>query len=64
MPQDYFDALSQTNLKAKIGEVGGHMVLRFDIRNLSEATYLSEIMAFTERLSTIRDEKIHEKASD
>lgn len=64
MPQDYFDALSKTSLKAKIGEENGCMVLRFDIRKLSEAAYLSEIMAFTERLSTIRDEKTHEKDSD
>jgi transcription-repair coupling factor (superfamily II helicase) len=64
MPQDYFDALSKTMLKAKIGEKGGRMVLRFDIIKLSEAAYLSEIMSFTERLSAIRDEKLHEKDSD
>lgn len=57
MPQDYFDALSKIKLKAKIGEISGQMVLRFDIRKLSEAVYLSEIMTFTERLSEIRDEK-------
>ena len=61
MPQDYFDALSKTQLKAKIGETAGQMVIRFDIRNLSASAYLSEIMSFTERLSEIRDEKNNEK---
>jgi transcription-repair coupling factor (superfamily II helicase) len=61
MPQDYFDALSKTQLKAKIGETSGQMVIRFDIRNLSAATCLSEIISFTERLSAIRDEKTNEK---
>lgn len=64
MPQDYFDALSKTQLKAKIGETSGQMVIRFDIRNLSAATYLSEIMSFTERLSAIRDEKTNEKTGN
>lgn len=61
MPQDYFDALSKTQLKAKIGETAGQMVIRFDIRKLSASAYLSEMMAFTERLSAIRDEKTNEK---
>lgn len=64
MPQDYFDALSKTTLKAKIGEEKGLMMIRFDIRQISEATYLAQIMAFTERLSRIRDEKINEKTID
>ena len=64
MPQNYFDALSKTQLKAKIGETSGQMVIRFDIRNLSAATYLSEIMSFTERLSAIRDEKTNEKTGN
>ncbi|GFH41594.1 transcription-repair-coupling factor [Lactococcus hodotermopsidis] len=61
MPQDYFDALSKTSLKAKIGEERGVMMIRFDCRRVSEATCFSEIMAFTERLSQIRDEKIEKK---
>ncbi|GFH40496.1 transcription-repair coupling factor [Lactococcus insecticola] len=64
MPQDYFDALSKTSLKAKIGEERGTMTIRFDVRRVSEATILSEIMSFTERLSQIRDEKTHEKNAD
>lgn len=64
MPQDYFDALSKTSLKAKIGEEKGLMIIRFDIRQLSQAAYLTQIMAFTERLSQIRDEKINEKTID
>ncbi|MDN6012647.1 MAG: transcription-repair coupling factor [Lactococcus sp.] len=64
MPQDYFDALSKTTLKAKIGEEKGLMMIRFDIRQVSEAAYLAQIMAFTERLSRIRDEKINEKTID
>ena len=64
MQQDYFDALSKTQLKAKIGETSGQMVIRFDIRNLSAATYLSEIISFTERLSAIRDEKTNEKTGN
>lgn len=63
MPQDYFDALSKTNLKVKIGEEKGQMVIRFDIRNISEANYLSQVIAFTERLSNIRDENSHEKTA-
>ena len=64
MPQDYFDALSKTTLKAKIGEEKGLTMIRFDIRQVSEAAYLAQIMAFTERLSRIRDEKINEKTID
>lgn len=63
MPQDYFDALSKTNLKAKIGEERGQMILRFDVRNISQAAYLSQLMSFTERLSNIRDEKSNEKTA-
>ncbi|MDR1606660.1 MAG: transcription-repair coupling factor [Streptococcaceae bacterium] len=60
MPQDYFDALSKTSLKARIGEESDRMVLRFNIKNLSEAAYLSEMITFTERLAWIRDEKTDE----
>lgn len=57
LPQDYFDALSKTDLPVKLGEESGVMVLRFDIKNRSDANYLSELISFTERLSEIRDEK-------
>ena len=57
LPQDYFDALSKTELPAKLGEEDGNMILTFDIKNRSQAEYLSEILAFTERLSQIKDEK-------
>ena len=39
-------------------------MIRFDIRQVSEAAYRAQIMAFTERLSRIRDEKINEKTID
>ena len=51
------------NLKAKIGEERGQMILRFDVRNISQAVYLSQLMSFTERLSDIRDEKSNEKTA-
>lgn len=57
LPQDYFDALSKTDLPVKLGEESGVMVLRFDIKNRSDANYLSELISFTERFSEIRDEK-------
>ena len=39
------------------------MILRFDVRNISQAVYLSQLMSFTERLSHIRDEKSNEKTA-
>ncbi|WEV60685.1 transcription-repair coupling factor [Streptococcaceae bacterium ESL0729] len=57
LPQDYFDALSKTDLPVKIGDEGGVMVLRFDIKKIKSVNYLTELVNFTERLSEIRDGK-------
>lgn len=58
-PQEYFEALSETNLKASVGEKLGKMTFRFKIENRKDVVLLREIMNFTEKLSELRDK--HEK---
>ena len=54
--QDYFKALSNTTLRANLGEKYGQMIIRFKNDNQPEIALLNEIMNFTESLSNIRDE--------
>jgi transcription-repair coupling factor (superfamily II helicase) len=58
-PQEYFEALSETTLKASVGEKLGKMTFRFKIENRKDVVLLREIMNFTEKLSELRDK--HEK---
>lgn len=59
-PQEFFEALAVTTLKASVGEVSGRMVFKFKIEpKYSVGALLSEIMAFTEALSNLRNQ--HEK---
>ncbi|MCK1235437.1 transcription-repair coupling factor [Streptococcus uberis] len=55
--QDYFEALSKTNLKAKIAENNGKIDIIFDIRNKKDHEILEELMLFGEMLSDIKKRK-------
>ncbi|MCL2680918.1 MAG: transcription-repair coupling factor [Streptococcaceae bacterium] len=55
-PQAYFKALSYTNLKAKIGEQYGQMIIRFSTEGKNDVVLVNELMGFVEALSEIRDE--------
>ena len=54
-PQEYFEALSKTNLKASVGEIRGRMNFKFKIENKKMVAILSELMNFTAALSDLRD---------
>ena len=58
-PQEYFEALASTQLKASLGEIRGQMTFKFKPEKFSDIAVLSEIQQFTEKLSEIRDG--HEK---
>ncbi|MFC4651654.1 transcription-repair coupling factor [Lactococcus nasutitermitis] len=58
-PQEYFEALARTTLKANVGEKYGHMTFRFKIEERNSVVLLSEIMNFVEELSHLRNK--HEK---
>lgn len=55
--QDYFEALSKTHLKAKIGEFQGKIEIVFDVRNQKAYNILEELMLFGNMLKTIKDRK-------
>ncbi|MGT2887827.1 transcription-repair coupling factor [Streptococcus didelphis] len=57
LTQDYFEALSKTHLKAKIGENSGKIEIIFDVRNKKDYAILEELMLFGEMLSEIKDRK-------
>lgn len=57
LTQDYFEALSKTNLKAKIGENSGKIEIVFDCYRKKDYEILEELMKFGEMLSEIRDRK-------
>ncbi|HBC90624.1 MAG TPA: transcription-repair coupling factor [Lactococcus sp.] len=59
IPQEYFEALAETALKASVGEKSGQMTFQFKIDNRKDVVLLREIMNFTEKLSDLRDK--HEK---
>ena len=57
LTQDYFQALSQTNLKANISENRGLIEVVFDIRNKKDYELLEGLVTFGETLVAIKDSK-------
>ena len=57
LTQDYFQALSQTNLKANISENQGLIEVVFDIRNKRDYEILEGLLTFGESLAKIKDLK-------
>ena len=57
LTQDYFQALSQTNLKANISENRGLIEVVFDIRNKKDYEILEGLLTFGESLAKIKDLK-------
>ena len=59
-PQEYFQALASTTIKASVGEKYGKMTFRFKIDQRSTVVLMRELMNFVESLSALRD--THEKS--
>ena len=57
LAQDYFKALSETNLKAAIAENEGLMELVFDVRNKKDYEILEGLIIFGESLLEIKESK-------
>ena len=57
LTQDYFQALSQTNLKANISENQGLIEVVFDIRNKKDYEILEGLLTFGESLAKIKESK-------
>lgn len=54
-PQEFFEALAATTLKASVGENFGRMTFKFKNENRNSVVLLSEIMNFVQALSGLRD---------
>ena len=57
LTQDYFQALSQTSLKANISENQGLIEVVFDIRNKKDYEILEGLLTFGETLANIKESK-------
>ena len=57
LTQDYFEALSATNLKARIGEQKGLIEVVFDVRNKKDFEILENLLNFGEKLVEIKNRK-------
>ncbi len=57
LAQDYFKALSATNLKVAIADNEGSMELVFDVRNKKDYEILEGLIIFGERLLEIKESK-------
>ena len=61
LTQDYFAALSATNLKARIAESQGLIELIFDVRNKKDFEILEGLRQFGEKLLAIKQEKMEKQ---
>ena len=57
LTQDYFEALSATNLKARIGEQQGLIEVVFDVRKKKDFEILENLLNFGEKLVEIKNRK-------
>ena len=60
LTQDYFEALSVTQLKARIGEHEGKIEVTFDIRQKKDYEILENLQLFAEKLLEIKERKVQE----
>ena len=61
LTQDYFEALSKTNLKARISEHQGKIEVIFDIRNKKDYEILEELIQFGQGFADIKERKMESK---
>ncbi len=61
LTQDYFEALSKTNLKARISEHQGKIEVIFDIRNKKDYEILKELIQFGQGFVEIKERKMKNK---
>ena len=54
LTQDYFQALSVTDLKASISEINGSMQVIFNVKNVKDSVILHQLMLFSEKLLSLR----------
>ena len=57
LTQDYFEALSATNLRARIGESDGFIEVVFDVRQKKDYEVLENLIQFGEKLVEIKQRK-------
>ena len=57
LTQDYFEALSATNLRARIGESDGFIEVVFDVRKKKDYEILENLIQFGEKLVEIKQRK-------
>ncbi|MBF7076322.1 transcription-repair coupling factor [Streptococcus sp. HF-100] len=57
LTQDYFEALSVTNLKARISENKGLIEVIFDVKNKKDYVILEGLLQFSEKLVEIKNQK-------
>lgn len=61
LTQDYFEALSVTNLKARIGEYQGKIEISFDVSSCKDYEILGELICFGEKCCEIKARKTSQK---
>lgn len=61
LAQDYFQALSQTNLKAQLSDVQGKMEVIFNLRNEKDYEILEALIQLTSFLAQNLDQKLAEQ---
>lgn len=57
MTQDYFEAISKTNLKARISDNQGKVEIIFDVRNKKDYEILEELKIFGQTFMEIKKRK-------
>lgn len=55
--QDYFEALSKTNLKARISDHQGKIEVLFDVKGKKDSDILEELLRFAQAFAEIKDRK-------
>lgn len=60
LTQDYFEALSKTDLKARIGENQGRIDITFNVRGKKDYEILEELQKFGSMLAKIKARKTKE----
>ena len=57
LTQDYFEAISKTNLKARISDNQGKVEIIFDVRNKKDYEILEELKIFGQTFMEIKKRK-------
>ncbi len=57
LTQDYFEALSVTDLQARISENKGLIEVIFNVKNKKDYKILEELLQFSEKLVEIKNQK-------